>query len=407
MSRPFVSIVIPVYNGADFLKQAIESALNQTYENIEVIVVNDGSNDNGETEKISLSYNNRIRYFSKPNGGVATALNLGIEKMRGEYFSWLSHDDLYSPNKIKIQMDVLMKQSDKKAIVYSDFEWINQETGISSHCYIGRQFSEKILTNSVFPIIQGLLHCCTLIIHKSHFKRVGVFDEKLITTQDYDLFFRMMRYQKNIYVNESLVYSRIHNNQGSKTIKCHHKERETLYMKILDGLSECEVCSMFGSSYKFYHTMWSFFKSNNMHDATQYANVKFMQTKSPKNIAKKIDELQEEIHKLSSGNSKQICIFGAGQWGKRLYYELESRSISVKNFSDNDENKWGKEICNKVCISPKELEKQKEDTLVIVAVRTHEEILKQLRMSTFPYITTKNNISRLLFDVDPLKDDLE
>ena len=73
-----VSIIIPVYNGSNYLKEAIESALAQTYDNVEVLVVNDGSNDGGATEQIALSYGERIRYFKKENGGVASALNVGI-----------------------------------------------------------------------------------------------------------------------------------------------------------------------------------------------------------------------------------------------------------------------------------------------------------------------------------------
>ena len=83
--NPKVSIIIPVYNGSNYLKEAIDSALEQTYKNIEIIVVNDGSRDNGATEKIVKSYGDRIRYYKKDNGGVSTALNLGIEKMTGEY----------------------------------------------------------------------------------------------------------------------------------------------------------------------------------------------------------------------------------------------------------------------------------------------------------------------------------
>ena len=67
MYNPLVTVVIPVYNGANYLNESIASALEQTYKNIEIIVVNDGSSDNGETEKIALSYGDKIKYFSKPN----------------------------------------------------------------------------------------------------------------------------------------------------------------------------------------------------------------------------------------------------------------------------------------------------------------------------------------------------
>ena len=110
--NPLVSIIIPVYNGENYLREAIDSALAQTYKNIEIIVVNDGSKD--KTDEICKSYGSRIRYFKKENGGVSTALNLGIKKMNGEYFSWLSHDDLYYDDKIKVEVDYLRELDDKK-----------------------------------------------------------------------------------------------------------------------------------------------------------------------------------------------------------------------------------------------------------------------------------------------------
>jgi glycosyltransferase involved in cell wall biosynthesis len=105
---PKVSIVIPVYNGANFLGEAIESAIAQTYANLEIIVVNDGSTDDGETESIAKAYGEKIVYYSKKNGGVASALNYGIEKMTGQFFSWLSHDDLYVRTKVEDQVRYLL-----------------------------------------------------------------------------------------------------------------------------------------------------------------------------------------------------------------------------------------------------------------------------------------------------------
>ena len=78
--------------------EAIDSALSQIYKNIEVIVVNDGSKDNAE--EIALSYGDKIRYLKKENGGGLSALNFGIWEMKGEYFSWLSHDNKYDCHKI-------------------------------------------------------------------------------------------------------------------------------------------------------------------------------------------------------------------------------------------------------------------------------------------------------------------
>ena len=107
--NPLISIIIPVYNGANYMREAIDSAIAQTYKNIEIIVVNDGSTDNGETEKIALSYGDKINYYYKENGGCASALNYGISKMKGEWFSWLSHDDVYFPTKLESQVNEIVK----------------------------------------------------------------------------------------------------------------------------------------------------------------------------------------------------------------------------------------------------------------------------------------------------------
>jgi hypothetical protein len=85
--QPKISVVIPVYNGSNYLKFSIDSALKKSYKNIEVIVVNDGSSDQGKTEFVALSYGKKIRYYIKTNGGVASALNFGIKHMKGDYFS--------------------------------------------------------------------------------------------------------------------------------------------------------------------------------------------------------------------------------------------------------------------------------------------------------------------------------
>ena len=123
MQHPKVSVIIPVYNGSNYLSDAINSALSQTYSNLEIIIVNDGSNDNGKTKEIALSYGNKIKYIEKENGGVSSALNIGIKNMTGEYFSWLSHDDIYYPNKIEESIKFIKND---KQIVYSDYDLLYQ-----------------------------------------------------------------------------------------------------------------------------------------------------------------------------------------------------------------------------------------------------------------------------------------
>ena len=191
LPTPVVSIVIPVYNGATYLREALDSALNQTYRNIEVIVVNDGSSDGGKTESIALSYGDRINYISKENGGVASALNAGLMKMTGEYFSWLSADDVYFPDKIEKQMAFLAGRGWQKDIVlYSDFELIDAQSKLLSTERV-RSISQE---HFIFALVCDYpVSGCTTLIPKNIFDDVGFFDEKLVVTQDYDMWFRMAK----------------------------------------------------------------------------------------------------------------------------------------------------------------------------------------------------------------------
>lgn len=214
--QPKVSIVIPVYNGANFIREAIDSALAQTYSNIEIVVVNDGSRDEGATERILLSYGDRIRYFSKENGGVASALNRAIVEMTGEYFSWLSHDDLYYPNKIATQIHALAEMDHANTILYSDYAIFSDNPDMVQEICLPSVSPEQF---RYFLTIANSLHGCTLLIPREAFAACGTFDEKLRTTQDYDLWFRLAEKFRFVHIPAVLVKGRQHEAQGSITMK--------------------------------------------------------------------------------------------------------------------------------------------------------------------------------------------
>ncbi len=212
-SLPKVSIVIPVYNGSNFLAKAIDSALAQTYENIEVVVVDDGSSDDGATRSIALSYGERIKYYTKKNGGVASALNYGIRKMTGDYFSWLSHDDLYEPTKITEQIAYLHEVGDSSAVIGCNaktlFEsGLKQETNIDEQTFA---YMDIFLATSAIVGING----CALLIPKKHLESIGGFNEKLPYTQDYDCWYRLSKVAKFYLLPRHLVISRRHKDQDS------------------------------------------------------------------------------------------------------------------------------------------------------------------------------------------------
>lgn len=212
--KPKVSIIIPVYNGSTFMQEAIDSALGQIYENIEVLVINDGSDDLGKTDAIAKSYGDQIRYFVKENGGVATALNLGVRVMSGDYFSWLSHDDVYFPEKIETQISHL-KKIGRDVAIYSDYQFIDESSNYLGHKKVPDIPPSKFATEIVCRA--ELVHGCSLLIPRHFFCATGFFDERLLTVQDYDLWIRMAEDFDFVHLPKVLISSRVHSGQGVRT----------------------------------------------------------------------------------------------------------------------------------------------------------------------------------------------
>lgn len=225
--HPFISIVIPVYNGSNYMREAINSALAQTYDNFEVVVINDGSRDGGKTLEIARSYGDKIRLIDKPNGGVASALNAGVSAMRGDYMSWLSHDDVYPADKLQRQVDVLKKIDDKQTVLFGDYLLINEKSE-----EIGQVSTASVDTqNMLFELYASqCIHGCTMLIPKQVFEKVGNFRLDLPTTQDYDLWVRVALQFPFAHVPAVLTYSRQHAEQGSRTLT-HKKEVSSFYVQ--------------------------------------------------------------------------------------------------------------------------------------------------------------------------------
>lgn len=270
--NPLVSIVIPVYNGENFVKQAIKSALSQTYKNTEIIVVNDGSVDN--TEKIVKKFGNRVRYFKKENGGVSTALNLAIEEAKGEYISWLSHDDLYMSDKIEKQIEVLSRLDNKDTILYSNYQLINKKGKNISATSFQKEHSADKLAYQLFPILNGLIHGCTLLIPKKCFVEQGFFDEKLRCTQDYDLWFKMFPKYEIRFMQDILIKSRVHADQDSKKHPDNIKECDKLWINMFTELTEEEILKMNNSVEEFYKS-----KMQLLHCAKYFGAEEFVKEK--------------------------------------------------------------------------------------------------------------------------------
>lgn len=253
MYTPKISIVIPAYNASNYLAEAIDSALAQTYTNVEIIVVNDGSKDNGATERIALSYGDRIRYFSKENGGSSSALNMGIANMTGEWFSWLSHDDLYMPEKLEKQVAYMNALGIDAAelsghIFFSASDLIDGDGKEIRPCNMkkARKLADKVcgFPHNGYLIAEPtvyIFHGCSCLVHKDAFAAVGCFDEKLRLLNDVDLWFRLYSADYKVhYIPQPLVKGRVHGAQVSKTIgySYHNPEQDMFWNRSLDWLLE-------------------------------------------------------------------------------------------------------------------------------------------------------------------------
>ncbi len=180
------------------MREAIDSALAQTWPLTEIVVVNDGSTDGGETDRIARSYGDRIRYVEQPNGGVASALNAGIDVMTGDFFCWLSHDDLHVPNKTERQVarwTALGCPGD--VVLYSDYTLINAAGAPIADVVLDHKMLEE---KPLYAVLRGSIHGCSVFVPRRLFDRAGKFDIGRPTTQDYDLWFRMTEYARFIHM---------------------------------------------------------------------------------------------------------------------------------------------------------------------------------------------------------------
>ena len=294
-----VSIIIPVYNGHNYMKEAIDSALGQTYKNIEVIVINDGSNDN--TDQIARSYGSRIRYFTKENGGVSSALNLGIRKMRGVYVAWLSHDDKYHPEKIERQVAFASSFSNRTVTV-TNWSIIDQFGNHVKDNFVDPKFEANTAAFLAFDR-KTWMNGCAMLIPKA------LFDETLKSTQDYDMWMRLLKVCQFKLMPDHLLYSRAHAEQGSLSMPDAIKYSDMMHSSIIQGLSHDEIAEYFEhSSANYMNTYHNFL----------YSGYK----RTPSFI------LNALLHQLQSDGKKQ-------EFGKLIHQELIG-SVSNDFFSRKD-----------------------------------------------------------------------
>lgn len=242
--EPLVSVIIPVYNGQNYLGEAIRSCMEQSYKNLEIVVIDDGSQD--DTKQIVndlMLEDTRLIYFKKENGGVGSALNYGLGKIHGEYFTWLSHDDRYKENKIKEQLSESKKYL-SNTILHCNYSLIDKNSHIINQVDTLKYNYLGIEKNPLYALYQSSINGCCLFIPRSIFSREDFkFNENLLTTQDYDLWYRVFQKINLVHINKNLVEYRIHDQQDSQKSPHLIEENENLWSLFAKEVFEDKVWS--------------------------------------------------------------------------------------------------------------------------------------------------------------------
>ena len=209
MTNPLVSVIIPTYNRNVYICDAIDSVLTQTYKNIEVVVVDDGSTDN--TRDILFRYGSKINCIFQENAGPSAARNNGIRQSNGELIAFLDSDDVWLPEKLYHQVK-LIEQSQNIGLVGCGFYKINTSGEITSDPIIQREYNDQkkffvelLIRNIISGGTSGSL------IRRKCFDKVGLFSEDLWVGEDHDLWIRIAKHYDVKFVEKSLLKIRFHN----------------------------------------------------------------------------------------------------------------------------------------------------------------------------------------------------
>lgn len=237
---PEVSVIIPAFKVAEFIEETLQSVLSQTFTNFEVIIVNDGSPDTPELEKVLQPFKQRIRYEEQPNKGAGAARNTALRMARGRYVAFLDGDDVWYPHYLEEQLK-LMSSDGGYDLVYSNARIIGNSP------WEGKTFMDRDPSNgpATFEALIGercLVITSGVLARREPIITVGLFDESLRNSQDFDLWVRLAKHAnaKINYHRQVLLEHRVHaGSLASDGIKSVEGE-----LKVLKKVSEWDDLSV-------------------------------------------------------------------------------------------------------------------------------------------------------------------
>jgi len=247
MNKQLISIILPVFNGEDFLEETLKSIENQSYKNFEVIIINDASKDN--TKEIAEKFCNRDARFKIFNNDInlklPKSLNKGHNIAKGDLITWTSHDNILKPNFLKVLKESLLKNN--VDFVYSDYDIINCDGSLK------RKHNTIKPANVLFGNVVG----ASFLYKKTLFDKVGEYDVNLFLVEDYDFWLRACKEHNFFHVKANLYKYRLHENSLTKNISentefniKHKNGLKKMYSNLFSGIqSEINYAELFFQLY--------------------------------------------------------------------------------------------------------------------------------------------------------------
>ena len=229
---PTVSVIIHTYNNEKFIVETVESVLNQTYKDYEIIIVDDGSVDG--TRDALIPYMQKIRYHYKENGGIASAKNAGICLSQTEFVAFLDHDDLWVPDKLQLQMECF-NENLQVGLVYSKYTSFRDGKEL-------RTKPEKGYSGWIFKelLSKSFIQTSTVVVKRECLDAVGPYDETFSLGDEYDMFLRIAQKFQCGFVDKGLTRYRVHDTNASNNDFLFDNENLGVYKKIYNNFTDLD-----------------------------------------------------------------------------------------------------------------------------------------------------------------------
>lgn len=341
--KPIISIVLPTYNGDEYLDETIKSIKNQTFKDWELILVDDCSTDS--TSAICARYervNERIRVFrNEKNSKTPASLNRGFREAKGKYLTWMTDDNLYYPAALEKMLQYL-NEHEECQFVYANMDTIDEGGNI-----VG-SFRQDNFTRMYYNDIVG---GCFLYTRKCY-EEIGDYSDEFFPIEDYEYFLRVLeKYGEFGYLNEKLFAFRVYKNAQSY--------QKFFDMKVL--LNERIRKPKFD---------WLF---NNLLNNPDYLFGLYIDMQITGSVTKELkNRFLEKLPEIDclyeiKGDDSDVIVYGAGDFGGRTYEILKDR---ILGFADRSPGKIGTQYCGKPVFSPEEVKIKYKDNVIVIALES-------------------------------------